>query len=192
MSKETRTRHRNPLFDPALGITHRLFADDTLHCVYLSVCGFFVQTALWLLLTANVFNIKGPQAVIDEESVMHLRPTAQLSHTRKSDTSSSLAKHWSGCSTNSTSLRFGSASSPNKQAIYDGAKKYLQQAKLGGVPDKPKNHQFLHMVHSIQFRQPEFFHHVFRRGSEPCPCCYRSGSPPSQLGGSLPELVDED
>ena len=72
MSKETRTRHRNPLFDPALGITHRFFADDKLHCVYLGVCGFFVQRALWLLLTANVFNVKGPQAVIDEESVMHL------------------------------------------------------------------------------------------------------------------------
>ena len=60
MSKETRTRHRNPLFDPALGITHRLFNDDKLHYVYLGVCGFFVQTALWLLLTANVFNVKGP------------------------------------------------------------------------------------------------------------------------------------
>ena len=37
-----------------------------------------------------------------------------------------------------------------QQDIHDVAKKYLQHVTLG-VPDKPKNHQFFHMIYSIPF-----------------------------------------
>ena len=173
----------------------------------------------WLLLNAYVFNIKGPQAVIDEESVMHLWNELKRHYWRQRKAKilvqklegftlsmmgsrSHPAMKTKGVETKDLlpfvmeQLKTHRAALPHpqvrhlilagealvrvldkfdespirvsilaQQAIHDAAKKYLQQAKLGGVPDKPKNHQFLHMVHSIQFKgNPNFSATFFNEG----------------------------
>ena len=71
MGKETRTRHRNPLFDPALGITHRILADG--NCtVCTSASAVLRPDSLVALAHRQCPQLESTQAVIDEESVMHL------------------------------------------------------------------------------------------------------------------------
>ena len=63
-SREVDTRHRNPLFDEALGITVvDTMTVDTLHCLNLGVLLVWVSVTLWLLVERRVFSA---HASIDE------------------------------------------------------------------------------------------------------------------------------
>jgi hypothetical protein len=52
-SKQTRTTHRNPLFDLTLGISTACIAIDALHTLHLGVFKHFVQLVFWLLIDCN-------------------------------------------------------------------------------------------------------------------------------------------
>ena len=59
-SRESMTRHRNPLFDKDLGITPwRSLTMDTLHTVYLGVMQAWCKTAIWFLIDQKVFSDAG-------------------------------------------------------------------------------------------------------------------------------------
>ena len=51
----TRTMHRNPLFDPNVGVTVDSFAIDTLHTLFLGVIQEFVKTILWMHILAGAW-----------------------------------------------------------------------------------------------------------------------------------------
>ena len=64
VENEFLTRHRNPLFDPALGITIcRSLTVDSLHCFYLGVMLAFVKHVIWWMITEGVW---GTRSTIDE------------------------------------------------------------------------------------------------------------------------------
>ena len=50
-------RHRNPLWDPAMGITTEILCIDTLHTLALGFFGSFVARAFWFLMEASPFNV---------------------------------------------------------------------------------------------------------------------------------------
>lgn len=54
-SNETRCRHRNPLFDRAIGVTIDSLAVDKLHSLYLGPAQVWSCHALWKLLVSDVF-----------------------------------------------------------------------------------------------------------------------------------------
>ena len=55
-SREAGVRRRNPLFDPAIGITHELFRVDTLHTLALGVYKTYVHAATWALLGSEIYS----------------------------------------------------------------------------------------------------------------------------------------
>ena len=55
-SRETLTRHRNPLFDPEIGITpKRSLTVDTLHALNLGVYKIWAKVAIWYILLSDVY-----------------------------------------------------------------------------------------------------------------------------------------
>ena len=50
-------RHRNPLWDPAIGVTPDVLCIDTLHTLALGVFGQFACQCMWWLLEQNPFNL---------------------------------------------------------------------------------------------------------------------------------------
>ena len=66
-SRETKTRHRNPLFDDALGVGYDTLCVDPLHCLFLGAFQEFAAAFLWVLFDANVWGpadgASGEQAI---------------------------------------------------------------------------------------------------------------------------------
>ena len=58
-SAETRTRHRNPVFDPLLGISVDTLCVDTLHSLYLGPAKDWCAHVLWELVLRNVLGYPG-------------------------------------------------------------------------------------------------------------------------------------
>ena len=58
-SDETRTRWRNPLFAPEIGITTDILAIDLLHTLYLGVAKHFCMRVIWHLITSCIFTRPG-------------------------------------------------------------------------------------------------------------------------------------
>ena len=54
-SRETTTRHRNPLFGPSTGITVKSLCVDTLHCLYLGVFQVHCAAVAWELIEADAW-----------------------------------------------------------------------------------------------------------------------------------------
>ena len=56
-SEQTWTTHRNPLFDPALGLGLGTLGVDTLHCLHLGVYKKCVAAVFWQLLLADAWSV---------------------------------------------------------------------------------------------------------------------------------------
>lgn len=55
-SRETVTRHRNPLFNRVIGITpHRCLTIDALHCLFLGVLLVWCREAVWSMFLAHIY-----------------------------------------------------------------------------------------------------------------------------------------
>ena len=68
--KETLARHRNPIFDPLLGLApQRCLTIDTLHCLYLGVFNVFSRWVLGALIAACVSG--NSPGTADEQLVLH-------------------------------------------------------------------------------------------------------------------------
>ena len=75
---------------------------------------------------------------------------------------------------------------PVQQEVHDAA-------KLGGAPDKPKNHQCLYMVHSIHFESnPNFFATFFDEGLNGVLAVIVTGAHRANWDDRLPQLVGDD
>lgn len=70
---ETGSRHRNPLFDPATGMSPLSLGIDWLHTLSLGVFQVTLQHVIWDLLEANIYNIGGPFSSVFELGVARLR-----------------------------------------------------------------------------------------------------------------------
>ena len=57
-SRETKSRHRNPLYDPLIGICLCLMVVDELHTLYLGIIKNFCAEAIWELCLSNSFFLK--------------------------------------------------------------------------------------------------------------------------------------
>ena len=62
---QSRVIHRNPLFDPTLGLSHQSCAVDKLHTVYLGVLQSWLLRVLWLLIDIHAFGIVGTNEVMN-------------------------------------------------------------------------------------------------------------------------------
>lgn len=69
------TKHRNPMFDPAIGVTPRTLCVDELHTMHLGVFQDFVSRALWALLDKDVWNSSpgATEEVKRKAGAIHLR-----------------------------------------------------------------------------------------------------------------------
>ena len=56
-SCETRAKHRNPLYNPAIGISVQLFLVDMLHCFYLGLLQTFSCALVWEMIICNCWNV---------------------------------------------------------------------------------------------------------------------------------------
>jgi hypothetical protein len=71
--EESISRHRNPLFDPELGISISSLAVDTLHCVYLGVLNTWCYIVLWFILSSGLYgNVGGADETL-QVSVLAFR-----------------------------------------------------------------------------------------------------------------------
>lgn len=66
-SRETRTRHRNPLFDEAIGVTVSILVVDQLHALNLGVVKEFSMHILWELLICNAWRVD--ERIANEEGL---------------------------------------------------------------------------------------------------------------------------
>jgi hypothetical protein len=91
---ETRVRHRNPLFDAALGVGLASIALDALHVLYLGVFKYYCQCVVWDLLNENCYGIPASrtQSEVQQMSVLQIRAelmawysTQPAGHTRVED-----------------------------------------------------------------------------------------------------------
>jgi hypothetical protein len=74
-SRETRCRHRNPLWDSTIGVTLDCLVLDALHVLYLGIFGVIMHSVFWDLITENAYGFSGPrtEAEIATMSVLRLR-----------------------------------------------------------------------------------------------------------------------
>ena len=56
--RETLTKHRNPIFNPATGISVKTLCVDTLHCLYLGVFQAHCSRVVWGLVDADVWDTR--------------------------------------------------------------------------------------------------------------------------------------
>jgi hypothetical protein len=71
---ETLTRHRNPIFDRAIGVTpHRSLTVDLLHCLFLGIMNVWARTAIWHLIMSGAFGDLGTKAENIRAAVLVMR-----------------------------------------------------------------------------------------------------------------------
>jgi hypothetical protein len=75
LSKETQTKHRNPLMDQALGTSQQTLLSDPLHTLNLGVLQAFCTFVVWGLIHCNAWKVTGvsSQEELIQWSVMRLR-----------------------------------------------------------------------------------------------------------------------
>ena len=56
-ASETRCKHRNPLFDPMIGVTICCLIIDTLHALNLGMLHFFATNLVWELILVDIYQV---------------------------------------------------------------------------------------------------------------------------------------
>jgi hypothetical protein len=56
-SAETRVRHRNPLMDGSIGVSHDATCPDKLHCLYLGPMFEWNHQVIWVMIEADVYSV---------------------------------------------------------------------------------------------------------------------------------------
>lgn len=199
---ETRVAFRNPLWDPAIGLTMESLAVDILHTVYLGPALFFVGFVFWEILDGDFWrlgqglsldgrwraNVQNLRSLLREYYAAQRRKNPQKPLTELEDLTINMMGNKKGAlpkfravETNhllpfvidlvrrlpfedplrsnqlgaGTSLwRFVRAidDSPGNvepqvlQLMYESYKRFMRFCELVGVPRKPKNHLFGHLV----------------------------------------------
>ena len=72
-SRETAARHRNPLFDPDIGITQHIISIDGLHTLNLGPYQRFCMYVFWTMIIRNVYGVSGGNQDILAGTVLRLR-----------------------------------------------------------------------------------------------------------------------
>ena len=72
---ETRVRHRNPLFDKRIGLTHESLAIDKLHTLYQGPTQTWCATSIWALIEHDVYKVGTDNGVEDTatRALLHIR-----------------------------------------------------------------------------------------------------------------------
>jgi hypothetical protein len=73
VSHESRTRHRNPLFDEAVGVTIDTLMVDKLHTLHLGPAQAWCLHTLWRLILADAFATNASGDALYQLSVQHIR-----------------------------------------------------------------------------------------------------------------------
>jgi hypothetical protein len=82
---ETRVRHRNPLMDSRIGVSHERLAIDLLHTLFLGPAVVLVGHCFWFLIEADAWNILGEHSPDDRRqmSIQQLRVQLWAWYSRK-------------------------------------------------------------------------------------------------------------
>ncbi len=61
-------KHRNPIFDPAVGVTLESLVVDMLHCIFLGILQRFISFAWWSMVERNALQVSAS----NEEELLSL------------------------------------------------------------------------------------------------------------------------
>jgi len=70
---DTRTRHRNPMWDPTIGVTTDRLMVDTLHTIYLGVCQVWIVFCLNKLINADVYQTRSAGEQLRHLTVLRMK-----------------------------------------------------------------------------------------------------------------------